>query len=453
MIAACAMLAMILDWGDARDALLLRAGLNTTSVVLGTTLLGLASGLIGSFAVLRQRALVGDAVAHATLPGVAAGFLIGAALGHHTKSLPLLLVCAGATGLLSLLAVHAITRRTRIREDAAIAMALSVFFGVGVVLLSVVQAMPIGQQAGLQGFIYGQTAGMLPGDVALIATLAGVVLVGSVLFVKEFSLVSFDREFAGAIGRPVAALDLLMMGLVLVVTIIGLQVVGMLLVVALLIIPPVAARFWTDRLVVLLALSGGMGSASGAVGAALSAGGHGLPTGALIVLVAGVLFLVSLIAAPRRGVLAGVIRQGRLRWRIAREHLLRRAYERTENTSGADGARDGWTGRGFPLVERAVLGVLARRGLIVRTGVRGEAAIVLTERGAMEAARIARNHQLWQAYLVAYADVAPSHVDWSADIVEHVLSPALVGELEGALARRGVRVTKASSAETGGAGK
>jgi manganese/zinc/iron transport system permease protein len=215
--------------------------------------------------------------------------------------------------------------------------------------------------------------------------------------------------------------------------VIGLQAVGLVLVIAMLIIPAAAARFWTERVWVMLVLAGVIGGASGYLGAVASAMFDDLPAGAVIVLVAGGLFLASMLAAPSRGLVAGAVRRARLRLSIARQHVLRSAYERLEARPRAAIVLDDMTrGLGGSTLGRVAVWRLRRRGLVEeRPG-----GIGLTPRGLDEAARVTRNHRLWEEYLVRYADVAPTHVDRAADLVEHVLSAPMVAELEQSLRDR-----------------
>lgn len=413
-----------------------RAGANTTTVLLGVTVLGVAAGVVGVFALLRKRALMADALSHATLPGVALAFLAAVALGFTGRSLPILLLGGASTGVLGVLCVQLLLRVTRLREDAAIGIVLSVFFGVGVVLLSVVQNSASGNAAGLNHFIYGQTAAMRPSDAALMGAIALASVILAALFLKEFALVCFNDAFARVDGWPVSRIDLLMMALVVVVVVAGLQAVGLILVIAMLILPPVAARFWTDRLWLLVLLAGALGGLSGYLGASISALLPRKPAGAVIVLTSGAIFALSMFLAPHRGVLATSLRRAVLRIRIAREHLLEAAHERGGSLSRAELLAFARLRR-WPSWFRAIVLTSARaRGLATAAS----DAITLTERGGASGARVARNHRLWEEYLIRYADVAPSHVDWSVDQVEHVLSEALIRELERALRARGVVV-------------
>lgn len=431
------------------ETLTFRAGFNTTMVVAGATLLGLAAGVIGVFAMLRKRALVTDALSHATLPGIALAFLAAGWFGTQGRSLPVLLLGAAASGVLGVVCIQAILRFSRLSEDAAIGIVLSVFFGAGVVGMSYIQANAPDNAAGLNGFIYGQAATMRPADVALMAGIAAAAVVAAVLLLKEFALVCFNADFARVEGWPVGAIDLAMMALVVTVTVAGLQAVGLILVVAMLIIPPVAARFWTERLRWLVVIAGAVGALSGYLGSVVSALLPRKPAGAVIVLTSGAVFAFSLLAAPARGVVASAIRRLRLRLRIAGDHLLESARLRNADVLDDQAIRRLAASRGWSAPFRwLVLRALRHSGMLGPRDARG---VVVTEAGRRRGARVARNHALWEQYLISYADVAPGHVDWSADQVEHVLSDELIAELERQLDRRGIRVPHDAGGRAGGA--
>lgn len=398
---------------------------NTRVVVLGTTALGMASGLIGTFMLLRKRSLMADAVSHATLPGIGVAFLVMVAAGGQGKWLPGLLLGALVSGLVGMGLVLLIRSLTRIKEDAALGIVLSVFFGLGVSILGVIQKMSTGSAAGLESFIYGKTASMLASDAYLIGGVGLLVVLVCALLTKEFTLLCFDQEFAASEGWPVHLLDVLLMAMVVVVTVIGLQAVGLILVIALLIIPPASARFWTEnlrRMAFVSILFGGLG---GAFGAALSALVPRLPAGAIIVITTSVFFGLSMVFGTARGLVVRLAEQWRLGRSIERQHLLRALYEWEELHPGEPCsfewllAERSWTPRQL----RRVLARTARRGLV-------EGEYRLTERGQGAAARVVRNHRLWELYLITHADIAPSHVDRDADQIEHVLSRETLAELE-----------------------
>ena len=409
---------------------------NTRIVVVGTAMLGCAAGIVGCFTLLRKRALIGDALSHATLPGIAVAFLAGVAFGWDEKSLLLLLVGATISGLLGVGAILVIRNMTRLKEDAALGIVLSVFFGAGVAMLSVIQQMSSGHQAGLESFIFGKTASMGKSDVELIAAVSlGCVAVCLMLY-KEFKLLCFDEGFAGSRGLPVVALDVALMTTVVLICIVGLQAVGLILMIALLIQPAAAARFWTEELWKMMAIAAALGLLSGLVGAGASALFPNLPSGAMIVLACSALFLLSMVFGASRGVLWRWVRRVQLRHSVARQHLMRAMFELVKDKTRPNDQefvsvsqvlpKRSWTRNQLSqAIERA-----SRDELLTQI----DEKLRLTKKGLIEAERLTREHRLWELYLITHAEIAPSHVDREADRIEHVLQPEVVAELEAILA-------------------
>ncbi len=363
------------------DALFVQSGYNAALVTLGAALLGFAAGAGGSFLFLRKRALVSDAVAHATLPGVGLAFIVMVALGGDGRSLVGLLAGSAISAFLGLLAVEWMVRRTRLSEDAAIGAILSVFFGLGIVLLTVIQGMASGRQAGLEDFLLGSTAGMLWQDAMLIAGGGVAVVLAIWLLRRPMTMVAFDPAFAAARGVDVRRIDLAMMGVVLAVTVIGLKLVGLILIVALLIIPPVTARFWSERAESVVWIAGGIGAVSGWIGAALSASAPALPTGPIIVLVATAVFVVSLLFSPARGVAAALIARRAFQARVHRRQGLL-ALARNE-----------------PIHDRLTIRILSGEGLLRPDG-------VATEAGQAACQRVARDERRWSVARRLHKDTA-----------------------------------------------
>ena len=287
-------------WETFLQILLLQGGYNTAIVMIGVSLLGVAAGAVGAFALLRKRSMMSDVLSHATLPGIGVAFLVAVALGANGRSLPVLLTGATIAAIVAALTVHWLSRAARLPEDAAMGAVLSVFFGLGAVLLSYIQTLRTGAEGGLSHFILGQTAAMSAQDAMMIGAVAVGVVVAIVLLGKEFRLVCFDPEFGAVQGWPIGFIDLLLMSLVVIVAVIGLQAVGMILIIALMIIPAAAARLWSERLWVMVAASAVFGGVSAWIGAALSAIIPRAPTGGLIVLVAGAVFVASLFVSAWR---------------------------------------------------------------------------------------------------------------------------------------------------------
>ena len=395
------------------EALTLQLGYNATLVTIGATLLGLTAGAVGTFLYVGKRALVSDAISHATLPGIGLAFIAMVMLGGDGRALPGLLIGSALSAWVGLLCVSWLTYRTRLTEDAAIGAVLSVFFGAGIVLLTVIQSMRAGRQAGLEDFLLGSTAGMLWND-AVILAVGGAIVLGLVLLLhRPMALVAFDPDYATATGTDVRRTELAMMGLALAITVVGLKVVGLILIVALLIIPAVAARFWSDRVERVVLIAGGIGGVSGYAGAAVSASAPDLPTGPIIVLMAFGIFALSLLFAPDRGVLAVFLRHRRFQARVhVRQGLLALA-------------------QGQPIYERLTLRLMRRAGLIRADG-------VATETGKAQAARALLDERRWE---ILRAD---SRHEWAAarydglTPLERVLTPDQLVELDRSLRPEGV---------------
>lgn len=268
------------------------------NVALGSAVLGVVGGALGSFAVLRRQGLLGDALAHAALPGVCVAFILSG-----TRTSAVLLAGAAVSAWLGALLILAVVRQTRIKYDAALGIVLSVFFGAGVVLLTYIAGTGDASQGGLDRFIFGQAATLVRDDVVTMGVLASAALFLVVLFFKEFKLLSFDPAFAASLGYPTVKLNVLLTSLIAVAVIIGIQAVGVVLMAAMLITPAAAARQWTERLSTMICVSALFGASSGVAGALISATGPNLPTGPLIVLVATGIFLLSLLFGSSRGFL------------------------------------------------------------------------------------------------------------------------------------------------------
>lgn len=303
-------------WDAFLKALLFQSGYNASLVAIGAALLGAAAGSCGTFLFLRKRALVSDALAHSTLPGICVAFIVMVLLGGTGRNLAGLLLGSAASAGLGVFVVHWLSTRTRLPEDAAIGAILSTFFGFGVVLLTVIQSMRSGYQAGLESFLLGSTAGMLFEDALLIAVGGALAVLFVLLFRRPLALTSFDPEFASTVGVRVGAMDLAMMLLAMGVVVIGLKIVGLVLIVALLVIPPVAARFWTDRVEFVMLLAGIFGGLSGYLGAAISASAPRMPTGPIIILVGAAIFVLSMVLSPRRGLVVELRRRRRAQARL-----------------------------------------------------------------------------------------------------------------------------------------
>lgn len=398
---------------------------NALWVLLGSVLLGISSGVLGSFALLRRRGLMGDALAHAALPGIGIAFIIAGG-----REVPVLLLGALLAGLAGAYAVQSIVRHSRIKEDTALGLVLSVFFAFGIVLLTQIQHSGAGSQAGLDKYLFGQAASLIGDDVWTMAVSAALVCLAAILLFKEFKLFCFDAEFAKGQGFSPRLLDGFLMVLIVLTVVIGMQAVGVVLMAAMLITPAAAARLWTDRLNVMVWLAGATGAVSGILGTWMSTLGFKMPTGPLIVISASIIFGISLVFAPRKGILAGIIRFIRLRSKVARENSLRSIYEIAESGGRWDVAFtvERLAGHRSTSTAKTAAGLNSLRsaGLVEKQGEEYR----LTEVGLEVAYKVVRKHRLWEMFLMHESQIAADHVDRDADDIEHHLSPAIVKQLE-----------------------
>jgi len=393
----------------------------------GSLLLGVSCGLLGSFIVVRKMALVGDALSHAVLPGVALGFL-----WNMTKDPLAIFLGATIAGVLGTGTVSLITRTTRLKEDTALGLVLASFFAVGICLLTRIQRMSVSGQSGLDKYLFGQAAAIGPDDLRLMAVVTALVVVIVLLLYKELLMASFDPGFARVSGFPVAWLHHGLMLLLAFAVVISLQAVGVVLVSAMLITPAAAAYLLTDRMSRMLALAALVGMVSGVLGAFCSFLGNNLPTGPFMVLAASLVFALAFLFSPRQGVVVRWWRQRSRARRTQRENTLKAIYHVLESR--------GFAGESVSLRElaerrretiedvRGQAGELARHGLATLHEEGNQ--VLLTPGGWQTAASIVRNHRLWELYLTHEARIAADHVHDDAEKIEHVLGEEVVRELE-----------------------
>ena len=293
-------------------------GGNFTWVILGCALIGAGSSAVGVFAFLRKQSLVGDAVAHALLPGVALAFILGG-----QKSVWILLPGAFVAGWLGLLSIEAISKYSKIKSDTAIATVLTVFFAGGIVLLTHIQQGDYGNQSGLDDFLFGKAAAMLPSDL-LLFSMVDLVLIGLIILVYPYlKLFSFDPDFAKATGLPVKTIQFLLSSITVLAIASGIQAVGVVLMAALIITPAAAAAFLTHRLsrMILMAVSIGMFSA--VLGVYISSLAIGMPTGPWIVVVLSLIAISAFLVAPKKGLLQRTLKRMHHRQKVNNENVLK----------------------------------------------------------------------------------------------------------------------------------
>lgn len=287
------------------------------TVALGAAILGMVSGMLGAFAVLRKQSLLGDAISHAALPGIVLAFLI-----TRQREPVVLILGALIAGWVATLFMLTVTRTTRIKNDTALGLVLSVFFGLGLMLLTFTQRLPDATQAGLDKFLFGQAATLLQSDVITMGLIGALAIGLLAVFWKEFKLITFDPEFAASLGFPVRVLDVLLTTLLVIAIVIGLQTVGVVLMSAMIVAPAAAARQWTDKLSLMILLGGLFGALAGVIGTLISSSAERLPTGPVIVLCMSVIVLFSLLFATNRGLLWNWIRSQQNRRKLRARAVL-----------------------------------------------------------------------------------------------------------------------------------
>lgn len=296
------------------------------TITLGTAVLGAICGMLGSFAVLRKQSLLGDAISHAALPGIALAFLITGA-----KDSNILLIGALVSGLIGTFWIRGMITKTHLKTDTALGLILSLFFGFGMLLLTFIQKQPNANQAGLDKYLFGQAATLVEKDVMLMVIVTGICLVILMLFWKEFKILLFDADYTKTLGFNTRFIDILITFFIVLAIVLGLQTVGVILMSAMLLAPAAAARQWTNKLSTMIVLAAIFGAFSGVFGTAISASENNLSTGPVIVLVAAVFVIFSFIFSPGRGLLFRELRFRKNRRDLKLQKTLQFMYGIAQN--------------------------------------------------------------------------------------------------------------------------
>ncbi|PCI95473.1 MAG: zinc ABC transporter permease [Flavobacteriales bacterium] len=394
--------------------------INIRYVALGTVLLGASSAIVGCFTFLRKKALIGDTIAHSILPGICLSFII-----FKTKDPLMLLLGAMVSGWISVYLVDYISAKSKIKPDTAIGLVLSVFFGIGILLLTYIQHSGNAAQAGLDKFLFGKAASLVQDDVITFG-IVSVLLIGTIImFFKQFSLISFDIHFAKTIGLPVRMFEILLSTLTVLAVAIGIQTVGVVLMAAMLITPAAAARFWTDKLKVMIVIAAIIGAFSGLFGAFISYTAPSMPTGPWIVVVLSFIAIGSLLIAPKNGAISKIRKQQKNKRKILEDNILKLLYKLGEKEN------DYFKNRSITKLKnhREIPENKFLKGLKKLRKKNQVANVndlwVLTEKGKKSGMRIVRIHRLWELYLTTYLRIAPDHVHEDAETIEHIITPEM----------------------------
>ncbi|MBA4148766.1 MAG: metal ABC transporter permease [Verrucomicrobia bacterium] len=395
--------------------------------VIGSILLGITCGLLGSFIVVRKMALVGDTLSHAVLPGVALGFM-----WNMTKNPIAIFIGATIAGLIGTAVVNLIKQTTRLKEDTALGMVLAGFFAVGICMITMIQQLPTGNVSGIDKFLFGQAAAIGKDDLILMATVTVLTLLIVGIFYKEFLVSSFDAGFARVAGFPVQVLHYTLMLLLAFAVVISLQAVGVVLVSAMLITPAAAAYLLTDRMHKMIWLAAGFGMLAGLVGAFFSFLGPSLPTGPFMVLGASAVFATAFFFGPKHGVTTRWWQQRSRAKRMNRENTLKSIYHVLEDRAfkGESVSLEELKIRRAESFEEAHQRARELAAHDLATFDAKKSQIYLTPDGWQRACEIVRNHRLWELYLTNAVQFAADHVHEDAEKIEHVLGDEVVREIE-----------------------
>jgi len=396
---------------------------NVLFVVMGMILLGISSATIGTFAFLQKRALTGDAIAHSVLPGVCLSFIL-----FDSRNLWILLGGAFVTGWLSIVCVDVITKRSKLKSDTAIGLVLSVFFGVGILLLTYIQQSGNAAQSGLNNFLFGKAAAMQPDDIKTMGGVSILIIVMVFTFFKEFKVLSFDPAYAQSAGLPVNKLQLLLTTLTVLAVAAGIQAVGVVLMAAMLITPAAAAKYWTNDLRKMILLSVLFAVTGSVIGAYVSYTDNKMPTGPWIVMMISLIAVLSILFAPKKGVVPKYIIRKKYLNKMLRENILKEMYHLEEKNPDKNV---------FTLSEiveeremknrefKQGFSMLLRNDYVVKH-VNG---FLLTEAGQAEGKRITRIHRLWEMYLTQQLQIQGDHVHDDAEGIEHIITPEIEQKL------------------------
>lgn len=404
---------------------------NVRLVILGILLFASSCAVVGCFTFLRKKSLVGEAIAHSVLPGICLAFIL-----FQSKSLFILVLGAAFTGWLSLLSIEYIGNKTRLKPDAVIALVLSVFFGLGILMLTSIQNSGNAAQSGLNHFLFGQAASINRADIISFAVVAIIVLITVILFFNPFKLLSFDEDFAKSVGVPVKLMKFLLSSLTVLTVAVSIQAVGVVLVAAMLITPAAGARFWTNDLVKMMFIAAFFAILAGIAGAFISYELPSMPTGPWIVTIVSIIAILSMIFSPERGFLSRLLKRRGHDQKVLIENVLKIFYHLGEaqqdfaksySMQQLQKRRDFKTGR---LTE--ALRKLKGHQMIEE---QANKMYKLTPEGEFEAKRIARLHRLWELYLTRYLRLREDHVHDDAESMEHIITPEIEALLEKELER------------------
>ena len=384
-------------------------------VSIGAGIICFAAGIVGTFSYLRKRALIGDVVSHAVLPGVAISFML-----TGVKNPLYFLIGATTSGILSIWLVDFIQSKSKLKPDTILALTLSVFFGIGIVLLTKIQHSGDAAQSGLDSFLFGKAASMTMHDVIIFSIIALINTICIVVFLRAFSIISFDEEYAKSIGFNVKVIKSFLALLTVITVAIGIQSVGIVLMAALLITPASGARFLTNSVKKMLVYAGIFALFSGFSGVIISSSGKAMPTGPWIVVVLSIFTIIAIFFGKEKGVIARMRTRKSNNIKINNENTLKTIYKLSKEGNDSiplDQLINNQSTTQFkPILKR-----LEKNQILIRVN----ESVILTEKGKLAAREVIRKHRLWEIYLSKYFNLDPDHLHDDAEGIEHIITPEI----------------------------
>ncbi len=380
--------------------------------VLGAVLLGLNCGALGSFLVVRRMSLVGDTLSHAVLPGIVGGYL-----WNQTKDPVAMLIGAIIAGVIGTMLMNAITSTTKIKSDAAQGIILTVFFAIGVCLISL---LPPGNKGGVDRFLFGQLAAVSAQDISWLSKATAITGLSCLLGYRGLLVLSFDPVFGRLCGLPMRFLHYGLMLLTTLAIVVAMESVGVVLVSAMLVIPASAASLLTQRLHWLILMAGAFGVTAGLLGTFLSFVGD-QPTGPMVVIAASGIFALAFGFSPRTGLVTGWWSAYKWNRQVEMENDLKSIYRHWEDQHGeesSDAQAHAFSPNEFVPLKK--LRSLQSQGLVEVSELGGDR-WKFTTRGLAAAQRVVRHHRLWELYLSRRASYPADHVHDDAEKIEHLM--------------------------------
>lgn len=384
-------------------------------VSIGAGIICFAAGIVGTFSYLRKRALIGDVVSHAVLPGVAISFML-----TGVKNPLYFLIGATTSGILSIWLVDFIQSKSKLKPDTILALTLSVFFGIGIVLLTKIQHIGNAAQSGLDSFLFGKAASMTMHDVIIFSIIALINTICIVVFLRAFSIISFDEEYAKSIGFNVKVIKSFLALLTVITVAIGIQSVGIVLMAALLITPASGARFLTNSVKKMLVYAGIFALFSGFSGVIISSSGKAMPTGPWIVVVLSIFTIIAIFFGKEKGVIARMRTRKSNNIKINNENTLKTIYKLSKEGNESI-PRDQLINNQSTTQFKPILKRLEKNQILIRVN----ESVILTEKGKLAAREVIRKHRLWEIYLSKYFNLDPDHLHDDAEGIEHIITPEI----------------------------